>query len=581
MRLQPYLQELKSNYRDTRLPWFEVFLGLYTDQQDVSVLSSRATGASSPLYASQAIPVNVAQPIVDTAEAKIAGSTRPRPFFKAVGANWSQKRKCQRLQKFVDGEIDRTKSYEIGSAMVKDAGIFGTAACKVYVKSGKICVDKVLVSELLVDENLAFDAAPRELTHVKEVSKRLLARQFKGSADKIMALTTVGSSFSRWSELVEVYETWSLADGDKKGRHVITIPGATLVDEEYEHDYFPIVIFRWSELPTGFYGQGLVHQIMGLQTEISRWFRNISQSLHLLANPRVIIPEQGSINVNHMTNAWGTVLKYKAPFKPEVWTSAIMPPEVYQWFENMYKKAFERTGLSSQSTFAQKAPGVESAKAIREVSDIQADRLAPVSVRYQNVFLGLAMRFIDCAEQLLKEDPEYSTVFQGTRNAERLRYADVRLEKNDYTIQLFATAFLSRTPAAAFDDIKDLMSAELIDASEARSLLNFPDLQHIFDLENADRDNLERQIELILDKNIYLGPQPYSGIDGLELGKKVYKEAYARARTESVEEDKLQKMRRYLDETQALIEDAKAAEAALNAPPPDMGGAPQQGPPPS
>ena len=564
--LIPYLAELKTNYRDSRLSWFEVFLGMYTDCQDVSILSSRSTVASSPLYAQQAVPVNLARPLVDTAEAKIAGSTRPRPYFKSVGASWSQKRKCQRLQKFVDGEFDRTRAYALGSQMVKDAGIFGTAACKIYVHNGKICSDRVLASELIVDENLAFDAAPRELTHCKEVSKAILKKRFKKFAKEIDALIPVGSNVSQWSQVVEVYETWSLANGKTPGKHVISIPGATLLSEPYKHEYFPIVIWRWSEMPTGFYGQGIVHQIMGLQVEVSRWFTNISRSLHLLANPRVLLANGGDLSPHHITNAWGTILKYQPPFKPEVWTSQVMPPEVYAWFENMYNKAFELTGLSQQAAFASKQPGLNSGKAIREASDIQADRLAPISVRYENLFLDLAKRFIDCAEQLFEEDPDYSTVFHGTRDAERLRYADVRLEKDDYTIQLFATAFLSRTPGAAFDDVKDLMSAQLIDASEARALLNFPDLQRVFDLENANRDNFERIIELMLDKGVYLAPQPYDGIDGLELGKKVFKEADARARTEDVEEAKLDLMRKYLDETIALI-DSEKAKAAPPAPP--------------
>lgn len=570
MTLQPYLEELKRNYRDARLSWFEVFLGLYTDQQDVSVLSSRATVASSPLYAQQAVPINIAMPIVDTAEAKIAGSTRPRPYFKAVGANNSQKRKCLRLQKFIDGEFDRTKAYRIGSQMVKDAGIFGIAGCQPYIRDGKICLDRVLASELIVDENLAFDASPRELTRCREVSKSLLADRYPKFEDKIMALTTIGSAATQWSDLVEVCETWSLPRGDKPGKHVVTIPTATLVSEPYTKDYFPIVLFRWSEMPTGFYGQGLIHQIMGIQLEITRWFRNISKSLHVLANPRVLLPNGGNLDPNHLTNAWGTILKYQPPYKPEIWTSQIMPPEVYQWFENMYAKAFERVGMSTQAAFAKKPSGVESGKAMRELSDIQADRLAPVSVRYEGVYLDLAIRYIDLAEQLFEEDPEFSTVFQGTRNAERLRWSDVRLDKDDYTIQLFATAFLSRTPGAAFDDIKDLMAAELIDANEARALLNFPDLQRIFDLENAARDNYEKIVELIIDKGVSLSPQPYDGLDGLKLGLKVMKEAYSRARTEEVEESKLEMMRQWLDKCLDMI----AAEEAKLAPPP------QEAPPP-
>lgn len=573
--LQPYLEELKRNYRDARLSWFEVFLGLYSDQQDVSVLSSRATIASSPLYAAQAVPINIAMPIVDTAEAKIAGATRPRAYFKSVGANWSQKRKCQRLQKFIDGEFDRTKAYRIGSQCVKDAGIFGTAGALPYILNGKLHLDRVLASELLVDENLAFDAAPNELTRVREVSKSLLKERYPKLADKIQALTSVGSSYTQWSDLVEVFETWSLPSGAKNdkgdlvpGRHVITIAGATLLSEPYAKDYFPIVLFRWSEMPTGFYGQGLVHQIMGIQLEISRWFKNISRSLHLLANPRVLVPNGGEVNPQHITNAWGTILKYQPPFKPEVWTSPVMPPEVYQWFENMYNKAFERVGLSTQSAFARKQPGVDSGKHARELSDIQADRLAPVSVRYENFYLDLAVRYVDLAEELFKADPEYATVFQGSKSAERLRWGDVRLPKDDYTIQLFATAFISRTPGAAFDDVKDLMSSELVDKSEARSLMNMPDLQHIFDLENGIRDNYEKVVELILDKGVSLDPQPYDGIDGLELGKKIVKDAYARARAEDVEESKLDMMRQWLDKVVALIDAETQKQAALQAPPP-------------
>lgn len=566
--LQPYLEELKRNYRDARLSWFEVFLGLYTDQQDVSVLPSRASVASSPLYAQQAVPINIAMPIVDTAEAKIAGATRPRPYFKAVGANNSQKRKCLRLQKFIDGEFDRTHAYRFGSRVVKDAGIFGIGGVHPFIRNGKIVLERVLASELVVDENLAFDASPRELTRVREVSKSLLAERFPKHAEAIKALTTVGSSYTQWSDLVEVAETWSLPNGNKPGKHVITIPGATLLSEDYEKDYFPIVLFRWSEMPTGFYGQGLIHQVMGIQLEITRWFRNISRSLHLLANPRVINYTGSELDPHHITNAWGTILKCRPGLKPEIWTSQIMPPEVYQWLENMYAKAFERVGMSTQSAFARKEPGVDSGKHARELSDIQADRLAPASVRYENFYLDLAIRYIDLAEELFEADPEYSVVFNGTRNSERLRWADVRLDKNDYTIQLFATAFLSRTPGAAFDDVKDLMAAELIDATEARALLNFPDLQRVFDLENAARDSYEKAVELILDKGVSLAPQPYDGLDGLKIGLKVMKEAYARARTEEVDESKLEMMRQWLDKCLDLITAEEAKAAAAQAPPP-------------
>jgi hypothetical protein len=234
----------------------------------------------------------------------------------------------------------------------------------------------------------------------------------------------------------------------------------------------------------------------------------------------------------------------------------------------MYQKAFERVGLSAQSAFARKESGVDSGKHARELSDIQADRLAPISVRYQNVFLDLARRYIDLAEKLHESDKEYATVVGGSRDAERLKYADIRLDPNDYTIQMFATAFLARTPGAAFDDVKDLMAAELIDADEARALMDFPDLQRVFDLRNSARDHYEQCIEAILDKDLLVLPEPYDGLDNLKLGKLIVQDAYNRARVESVEESKLKLFRQWLDACVGLIDTAEAELAAKNAPPP-------------
>lgn len=587
--LQPYLQDLKSRYRDSRLAWFEVFLGAYTDQQDVAILPSRASTAASPLLSQNSVPVNICMPIVDTAEAKIAGATRPRPYFKGVGADSSKKRKCKKLQKFIDGEFDRTEAYRIGSQLVKDAGIFGTAGAEPYIRNGKICLDRVLASEMLVDDNLAFDARPREMTRVREMSKRLLLSWKLNDAQKaaVEAMIPVGTSHNQWSDLVEVFDTCCLPSGEldsddklKPGRRVITIPGATLKTEEWRHEYFPWVIFRWSEMPTGFFGQGLIHQVLGIQLEISRWFKNISKSLHLLANPRVITFEGSDVNPHHMTNAWGTILKCRKGFEPQLWTSQVMPPETYNWFENMYAKGFERVGLSAQSAFARKEAGVDSGKHARELSDIQADRLAPVSVRYQNVFLDLARRYIDLAEKLYEADPEYTTVVNDGRNATRLRYEDVRLDPDDYSIQMFATAFLARTPGAAFDDVKDLMASELIDADEARALMDFPDLQRVFDLRNSARDHFEQCVESILDKSHLVLPEPYDGLENLKLGKAIIQDAYNRARVEAVEESKLKLFRQWLDAAVVLIDQAEAEALAKQQPPPQQAPPQEMAPPP-
>lgn len=568
--LIPYLESLKSEYRDTRLTWFECFLGMYADMQDISLLPSRAVAPASPLLNRYAVPVNVVAPLVDTAEARIT-QARPRPFFKTVGGSWSQQRQAKKLQKFADGIFDETKAYRLGAQALKDAALLGTGCVKVFTRNGKICAERVLMSEILVNEVLGFDSKPPELAQVKEVSREQLKKNFaKKYWPAIDAMNSVASRTSSFFvDMVEVYECWWLArDEEHPGRHVIVIEGATLLDEEWKHDYFPLIFIRWREAPTGFHGLGIAQQVMATQIEITSTVKNISKNHHLNANPRVLLPNGASINPNHITNAWGTVLTYTPPNKPEMWVPQIVSPETYQWFQMMYEKAFELTGLSTQSAFAQKPSGVTAGKALRELSDIQSDRLAPVSQRYENFFLDLTTAFVDAAESLYEEDPSFSVVAPGTRYAERLAWKDVSMPKDDYTIQLFAANFLSRTPAGLFDDIQDLLNLQLIDPVTARKLLDFPDLQQVFDQENAARDNFESQIEKILDGGVFLPPQPF---DDLALGIKTYRDAYNRARLDDVPEADQEKLRTWIEQAQMLNQPPPLPAAPASMPPPTQG----------
>lgn len=579
--LLSYLESLKQEYRDTRLTWFECFIGMYADMQDISLLPSRATSPQSPLLNRYAVPVNVVAPLVDTAEARIT-QARPRPFFKTVGGTWSQQRQAKKLQKFADGIFDETKAYRLGAQALKDAALLGTGCVKVFTRNGKICAERVLMSEILVNEVLGFDSNPPEIGQVKEVSRESVKKlAISLGREEILpiidSLTSVASRTSSFfTDMVEIYEYWSKARGDPEdeenyvpGRHIIMVAGATIVDEEWKHDYFPLIFIRWRESPTGFHGLGIAQQVMSTQIEITSTVKNISKNHHLNASPRVLLQNGSGINPNHITNAAGTILTYTGA-KPEQWVPQIVSPECYQWFQMMYEKAFELTGLSTQSAFAQKPSGVTAGKALRELSDIQSDRLAPVSQRYEGFYLDLTRAFVDCAQKLYEEDPSFSVVSHGKAKAERLSWADVKMPKDQYTVQLFASNFLSRTPAGLFDDIQDLLNLQLIDPVTARKLLDFPDLQHIFDMENAALDNFESQIEQILDGGEMLNPQPF---DDLQLGIKTYREAYNRARLDDVPESMQEKMREWIEQAQALV--AAAQPPPQMAPPGIPPGAPQ------
>jgi len=90
------------------------------------------------------------------------------------------------------------------------------------------------------------------------------------------------------------------------------------------------------------------------------------------------------------------------------------------------------------------------------------------------------------------------------------------------------------------------------------------DLQQVFDMENAARDNFESQIEKILDGEELLNPQPF---DDLQLGIKTYRDAYNRARLDDVPETVLEKMREWIEQAQALVAAAQPPPQPQMAPP--------------
>lgn len=554
--LMPYLRHLVDNDRASRLTWNEIFLGMFLDMEGVSILPSRGANQSTPFAGSPGVPLNVVQPAVETAESRIS-QARPRPFFKGVGADPRLRRKAKNLQKFVDGTFDKVKAYPVGAQLLKDAAIFGTAAYKSILVNGKPQLERLLAAEVLVDDSLGMGTRPFEQGEVREVSRAALAAAFPKKATEIAALSGVDSAApTAFYDLVNVYEWTRLPNGKQKGRKVIVIQGATLSDDEYAKDYFDIGILRWSNHPTSFFGVGIPQMLMAIQTSINKQVRAVEQNLFLHNNPRMLLPEQGNIVPAQLRSVPGTVLRVQKGLEPTLWVTQIMPPEVYAWIENMARKANDRIGISAATMGAKKEPGIDSGKGLEELSELQSDRLASVSMRYEEMYLDMATRLIDTIEQAFEQDPDFSIVAKDRSKAEKMFWKDIRMPRDTYEVELLAANFISRTPGAAFTDIERLLKMGIIDdPADAAEMLDFPDIKRALGDKTAAKEVLEQQIEDIYEhgQDAYVSPNPYGGASGLQLGLKVYYDAYCRAQLDDVPQDRVDLIQQYMDECLALL----------------------------
>ena len=286
----------------------------------------------------------------------------------------------------------QTKIHSIGPEIVRDGALYGNGYLKVFEENKKVKIERVFPMEITVDLAESMHGKPRQLFQTKVLTRDKLRELFpskkaeinKAEAYKERTPATPQDYLS--DDLIQVYEAWRLPsfEGSDDGVHVIAIRNAVLIFEDYERTYFPFAQYRFQPKSLGFYGQSIASQLMLNQIMLNRLIRIVDKSLLAFANPKVYIPNGSDVNSDHFTRGIGVVIRGNAP--PQLLTQDPLPPQIFSWIENIYRKSFETIGISQQTAAAQKQPGLTSGAAINAVDDIQSDRLSGPSIRLRRFF---------------------------------------------------------------------------------------------------------------------------------------------------------------------------------------------------
>lgn len=98
--------------------------------------------------------------------------------------------------------------------------------------------------------------------------------------------------------------------------------------------------------------------------------------------------------------------------------------------------------------------------------------------------------------------------------------------------------------------ISEYMEAKFIGPEEGVKLMDIPDLDAANNLLTAAIDDIDMTIELMIDDMVYNPPEP---MQNLELGLKRFQSAYLRARVDGVPEERLELLRRWMLDAQAML----------------------------
>lgn len=498
---------------------------------------------------------NLIQSVTDTLVSRITQS-RPQPVFLTDNGDYKQRNLSKKLNNFILGEFYQTKAYELAAIALRDALVEGTGVIHVFeTPDNKVGLERVLLTELLIDPNEAMYGEPRQLYRIKLVDRDVLIDNFPKFKDKLSVAAKAypdnsADSSKSVSDLIMVVEGWHLPSGKntKDGRHTIACSSGYLLDETYPKDKFPFAFLHYSPRLLGFWAQGVAEQLMGTQMELNSILYTISRAIKLVGVPRVFQEEGSKVTSASHNNEVGVIVKYRGT-KPEYEVAPCNAPELYAERDKLIQYGYQQSGVSAMQASSQKPSGLDSGEAIRTYDDISTDRFASLSRRYDNLFIDLTYQIIDLAKDICIRDDAYSTVYPNKNGTKEINLNKADLIQDSFIVQCFTQSSLPKDPAGRLQKVTEMVQSGMITLQEGRRLLDYPDLEQIEKLANAAEERIFQILDEIIEDGKYTPPDPFMDLTLATTLTTQYINLYASAK---LEESKAQKLRDFFSVVQTI-----------------------------
>ena len=450
------------------------------------------------------IRLNICKALVATACARVS-KTKTRVIALTTGGDQSQSMRAKKLTKLIAGLFDSCKVYKKMQSAFRDAVSLDLGCIHIYQDqyTEQPQIERVFPGELRFDDMEAATELPRSLHRVKVVARSVVKATYPELAseiDKAPNIAELNTYSGLRPDLIELCESHHVRSGPDApdGRHSISVETCTLVDEEYTKTYLPYVFVQWEPSLLGLWGSGIVSTIAPLQLEINELLNTITKSLRL-ATPFVLVERGSQVNDAEMTgNDLFRLISYTGQ-QPQVVVPNAVHPQLVAQLETLIQQAWDLSGISRMASHGEKPAGVESGVALRTYDDIETERFAIVAQDYEQAHIEVAKMLLDLCRDLSEQGIDVRVNVVEKQRAEKFNWCKVKLDEDDYVLQLFPTSLLPNTPTGKLATVEDMMKIGLIDQIQGLRLLEYPDLDAFNTLANSALDNLCARLDKLID----------------------------------------------------------------------------------
>lgn len=379
------------------------------------------------------------------------------------------------------------------------------------------------------------------------------------------------------------------------GRHVVAVYGedGTLVDEPWDEPEAPILLCVPRRRRRHVFGLSLMRGLLAPQREYERGTAKIQYMHQKMGLNGFIGPNSANINVKEITagqKGAGFFVGYDAAEgAPPVTQLQPQPvePSTYAYVNGIPNDMLQRHGISTLAAASQLPAGLQQAsgKALQVFEDFEDVRLLPYHRARERFRVKLAWLIIKSARRIVERTGGYKVNYRGKKGIEPVDWKDlVDLidDKESFILTVFPISALSKNPAAKFAQLTEMLNAGAINVEQFKRLFDMPDLEAENELDTADTDILDRNMDIMVTENRYIGPEGFDNLDLLiaRAGKYINL-----LRQKDVPDSRIAHIRNYIEDAKGLKESIKAAEAkkaaaqAAAQPQPPLGGPPGGVPP--
>jgi hypothetical protein len=509
-----------ARYNSARRLQAFYYASLYDDAELAAMIQG---AAATEMGVPQTMTVNITRREVDTYTSGMV-KNRPLPMALTTGGNYGAQRRAKAITKFGEGVLDSVGFWATRELRIRDGAIFGSGIARNYRVGKKLHHDRALPGEILVDPRDAYYGKPRVIYIRHHIDRMVLTDQHPEFEEQIAKAESRFREDDNWltwddkmSDVVVVLEAIHLPSHDvdeerdddqpSDGAYVKCISNATLTEREYIRDYHPLSKNDYQKPLVGWFGEGMVRQLAGLQFEINSVGLRM-QEQGFMTGSYVWAQDGGGIEVDTLDNGAMSVIRSLS--KPEFFTPSPWHPQFMDYYEGLLTR--RPAGITGQSGFATRAElptGVDagSGKALRAYKDTDTENRVTQGREDERDVVDTMWQLFDLMEEIHEESKETKDKYtvrvekraDGRSAIEDIDYAAVRMDKKEFTLRTFPTSYLSSTPTDRWAQVSEMAEKGLFGQDEVLTLLDFPDIQRVLNLRNSPRKVVEKIVEKLLD----------------------------------------------------------------------------------